>query len=93
MTNHPHRLTPRPLKATGPLGLCLLCLSIHKGDPEQPVTEAVTLAPTTIPLAAPNGQLIGVTAVAVPTCEAHLAAPQQPAQSRLLIANGEVPRA
>jgi hypothetical protein len=81
-----------PVKAAGPFGLCNPCCAARKADPEQPVRDAVTLVPAQVPIPGPGGQVIGVGVVALPHCWEHIPDPVAPAASRLLIANGEVPR-
>jgi hypothetical protein len=51
--------TVPPLIATGPLGLCYHC-----------VGEAITLAPTVVPISDQYGNQIGVQVIALPHCQA-----------------------
>jgi hypothetical protein len=82
-----------PVKTTGPLGLCNPCCAARKQDPEQPVREAVTLVPATVPIPGPGGQIMGIGVVALPHCWEHIPGPSAGAAPRLLVANGEIPRA
>jgi hypothetical protein len=50
----------------------------------------VTLVPATVPIPGPGGAVIGVGVVALPQCWEHIPGPA--AGSKLLIANGEIPR-
>jgi len=84
-------VTP-PVKASGPLGLCNPCCAARIADPEQPLREAVTLVPATVPIPGPGGQVIGVGVVALPHCWEHIPRPAPGQGSGLLIANGQVPR-
>ncbi len=79
------------LKATGPFGLCNPCCAARKADPEQPLRQAVTLVPATVPVPGPGGQVIGVGVVALPQCWEHVPGPVARGPG-LLVVNGNVPR-
>ncbi len=79
-----------PVKAAGPLGLCNPCCAARIADPGQPLREAVTLVPATVPIGGPGGQVIGVGVVALPHCWEHI--PRPGAGPGLIIASGHVPR-
>jgi hypothetical protein len=61
-----------PLAAAGPLGLCYQCVVARKTDPARVVAEAITLAPTAVPIGDQLGQVIGMQIVALPHCLACL---------------------
>jgi len=92
MANPRPVLIPPQVKVSGPLGLCNPCCAARKADPEQPVREAVTMVPALVPLPGPGGQIIGVTAVALPHCWQHIPSPGPAGGAGLLIARGDIPR-
>lgn len=63
---------PKPLTATGPLGLCYQCVIARQKDPARPVAQAITLAPSAVQITGAIGQVIGVQMVALPHCQACL---------------------
>lgn len=69
----PRLITPAPLTATGPLGLCYHCVIARKSDPARAVSEAITLAPVSVQISDALGQPVGVAIVALPHCNACLA--------------------
>jgi hypothetical protein len=83
-------ITQPPAVPSGPLGLCNPCCAARIADPEQPLREAVTLVPATVPIAGPGGQVMGVGVVALPHCWEHI--PRGTGRPGLLVANGEIPR-
>jgi len=63
---------PPPLVATGPLGLCYQCCTTRAKDPAHQVSEAITLAPTSVQIGDALGNTIGIQIIALPHCMACL---------------------